>query len=98
MVVRVVKDFILKFRDKTLRFQKEELYQFLDEDLVVDLINKGLIIPEGVYESYDWCVHVCMLTEGQAKLCERANPCWRFNREKFIETFVKKNGKSSYHK
>jgi|GEM_PF-4943312 len=99
MVIRVLKNFILKCGNKTLEFKKGELYQFLDlYDLVADLIRKGLIIPEELHNHLDWCLYVCMLTEGQAKLCERASSCWRFDRERFIETFIKKDGKSSYHK
>ena len=30
-------------------------------------------------KKYAWCFSVCMLTEGQAKLCERAKPCPKYS-------------------
>ena len=99
MVIKVIRDFILKCNHKTLTFRRGELYEIRNHnDLIIDLINRGLIIPEYVFDTYDWCINVCILTEGQARLCERANPCWRFEREKFIEAFIKKNGDSPYNR
>jgi hypothetical protein len=54
------------------------------------LILKGLIFPQKLLSAYDWCLNVCMLTEGQHRLCERVKPfpCWRFERGSFVKEVV----------
>jgi undecaprenyl pyrophosphate synthase len=30
-------------------------------------------------DKYDWCREICMLTKGQATLCERVKPCPKYS-------------------
>jgi hypothetical protein len=47
----------------------------LPSEKAESLVKKGVL---GEYDRYDWCFNVCMLTENQSRLCERARPCPRF--------------------
>jgi hypothetical protein len=53
MVIRVIKDFILKTKHETLTMKRGEIYKIYDQDLVEELIHKGLVIPEDVSDTYD---------------------------------------------
>jgi hypothetical protein len=94
MVIRVVRDFILKTKHETLTMKKGELYKIYDQALVEELVHKGLVIPEDVFDTYDWCINTCMLLPEHSRLCEkvRPNPCWKYQREEFIQKFLKDNG------
>ena len=57
-------------------YQKGEVIKALPEK-VQSFVEQGTL---GDYDLYEWCFNVCMLTEGQAKLCLSANSCPRFRK------------------
>jgi hypothetical protein len=85
MKVIALKEFKLKTSKGLLELQKGQILD-LPPEKAQGLIQKGLIFPQRLLGVYDWCLNVCMLIEGQHKLCERVKPfpCWRFERESFV--------------
>jgi len=88
MKVIALKEFKLKTsKGLMIELQKGQTLD-LPHEKAQGLIQKGLIFPQRLLDAYDWCLNVCMLTEGQHKLCERVKPCWRFERESFVKEVV----------
>jgi hypothetical protein len=89
MKIVALKSFRMQTSKGLLELQKGQILD-LPSEKVRGLIQKGLIFPQRLLSAYDWCLNVCMLIEGQHKLCERVKPlpCWRFQREFFVKEVV----------
>jgi hypothetical protein len=101
MLLRILKPFILKDNYQAKIFREGELIKVRNHDLAIRLVRDGLAFPyepsgwgTDLEEAYDWCLNICMLLPEHSKLCEkvRPNPCWKYQREEFIQKFLKDNG------